>query len=111
MIEYKLDKKPTMSANTAMKDMHGVLKEVAVTYRLLLETIDEQEASLSLSGINEFRNELRLLVKDGISLAETVTKHSEKLVIVSEQAAKHLVAFEKHFNEALQKHTQKVEVS
>ncbi len=106
MIQYKIDAKPVNAANTHIKDMSGVLKEIATTYKLLLEATEEQKAALSSPSIDAFRRELQQLLGQGVSMAQVISDYSEKLVVVSEQASKHLTAFEEHFSTALQKHTQ-----
>ncbi len=107
MIEYKLDKESNNSATAHIRDMDVVLKEISTTYQILLEVIDQQEMALSSPSINNFRKELRTTVRQSILLAESVTENSAKLVIISEQAGKHLSAIEDRFSAALEKHTSK----
>ncbi len=104
MIVYKVDKLPNAKANSQIHDMSNVLKEVATTWQVLKDAIDQQESALSSPSINNFRNDLQLMISDGIRLAEAIAENSEKLVMVSEQASKHLTAIEDHFSAALQKH-------
>lgn len=103
MIEYKLDKETNNSATAHIRDMNAVLKEISTTYQILLDVVEQQETALSSPSINNFRQELRTSVRQGISLAETITENSAKLVIISEQAGKHLAAIEDRFSAALEK--------
>ena len=103
MLEYKLDKDPTNDANAHIRDMAGVLKEIATTYRILLDVIEQQESALSSPSINNFRSELRAEVRAALKLSETITENSAKLAIISEQASKHLAAIEERFSAALKK--------
>ncbi len=102
MIEYKLDKEHNSDATAHIRNMHGVLKEISTTYQILLEVIDQQESALSSPGINNFRKDLRITVRQSIKLAETITENSAKLAIISEQTSKHLSAIDDRFNAALE---------
>lgn len=104
MIVYKVDSKAGADVNSAIKDMSTVLKEAAVTYQLLLERVNEHAQVMSSPSIDQFRNQLHMLLVTTITNAQTIAENSEKLVVVSEQASKHLTAFEDHFSAALQKH-------
>ncbi len=104
MLQYRLDSEPVNDTAAHLRDMSGVLKEIAVTYRILQETIQKQGAALSSPSIDAYRAELLQLIEQGIANAETINDRSQKLAVVGEQANKHLMAFEKHFSSTLQKH-------
>lgn len=107
MIEYKLDHKPNSVATSHIKDMDSVLREIANSYEVLLDVIDQQESALSSPTINNFRNQLKERVLKGIDMSNAIVEDSRKLVVISDQASKQLQAIEEHFSSALEKHDSK----
>lgn len=104
MIQYTLDPQVADSTNGQIRDMAGVLREIPVTYNLLLEALDKQQAFISSPRIDEFRRRLQSMTAEAAQLANTIASDAEKLVIVSEQARKSLADFDNHFTAALDKH-------
>ena len=109
MLEYKIDHKPNSAATSHIKDMDAVLREITNTYEVMLEVINQHESALSSPSINTFRKELQKMLGQAISLSDTIVDNSRKLVIISEQASKQLLAFEESFSSTLEKHATKVE--
>jgi hypothetical protein len=103
MIEYKLDNESNNDATAHLKDMDNVLKEISVTYQILLEVIAQQQSALSSPSIDKFRQDLHQSVQRAIDVAENINKNTATLVMISEQASKHLIALEDRFSEALDK--------
>ena len=107
MIEYKIDHKPNSTATSHIKDMDSVLREIANTYEVLLDVLEQQEAALSSPSINSFRRQLKERVSQAIDMSAVVVEDARKLVVISDQASKQLQAIEEHFGAALEKHDTK----
>ncbi len=101
MIVYKVDKQSQTKASTHIRDMATVLAEIGPTLKVLQETIVELEAGISSPSINHYRNELQQMIDQAIGLTHTITENSQKLAAVSDQATKHVVAIENHFDSIL----------
>ncbi len=107
MIEYRIDRKSSTTTTGHIKDMDSILREITNTYAVMLEVLDQQESALSSPSISSFRSELKDLVEQGIRLSDAIVDNSRKLVIISEQASKQLLAIEESFNATIEKHNNK----
>lgn len=107
MIEYKIDQKPNSAATSHIKDMDAVLREIVTTYEIMLDVVNQQEEALSSPTINNFRKELKAQIVQAMELSGNIVDNSRKLVIISEQASKQLLAIEDHFSNTLEKHAAK----
>lgn len=101
MIVYKIDKQPHASVNTQIRDMKVVLDEISPTLQTLQSLLSQQSSAISSPSINNFRNSLLEQVGQAITQTRQIAEASQKLVTVSEQAGKHLVAIEEHFGAVL----------
>jgi hypothetical protein len=101
MITYKIDKPSHAKVNSQIRDMENVLAEIPTSLQVLLELVQEQEATISSPSIAYFRSELERSVAEAIEHTRRIATDSQKLVSVSEQAAKHLSAIEEHFGAVL----------
>lgn len=106
MIEYKIDAKSALAADSQLKDMRGVLQEIAVSYALVLDTLEQHRQSISSPSIDAYRQDLRRQLNNAILSAKNIVDSTQKLAIVCEEATKHLTAFEEHYSAALQKQLQ-----
>jgi hypothetical protein len=107
MIEYRIDRKLSNTATSHIKDMDNILHEITNTYAVMFEVLDQQETALSSPSINSFRADLKDLVEQSIRMSGTIADNSRKLVIISEQASKQLLAMEESFNLTIEKHSNK----
>jgi len=101
MIVYKIDKQPHASVNSQIRDMKVVLDEISPTLQTLQSLLSQQSSSISSPSINSFRNALLEQVSQAIVQTRNIADASQKLVTVSDQAGKHLVAIEEHFGAVL----------
>jgi hypothetical protein len=101
MITYKVDKPSQTKVSSQIRDMGSVLAEIPTSLQVLLELLQEQEATISSPSINFFRSELERAVVEAIERTRAIADNSQKLVNVSEQASKHLAAIEEHFGAVL----------
>lgn len=101
MIVYKIDKQPHASVNSQIRDMKAVLDEISPTLQTLQSLLSQQGSSISSPSINNYRNALLEQVGQAISQTRTIAQNAQKLVSVSDQAGKHLVAIEEHFGAVL----------
>lgn len=107
MIEYRIDRKPSNTTTSHIRDMDNILREITNTYAVMLDILDQQESALSSPSINNFRSDLKELVEQGMNLSSTIVDNSRKLVIISEQASKQLLAIEESFNATIERHNNK----
>ena len=68
--------------------MDPVLAEITVTYELLLDMLQQQQRGVSLPATDEFRDELIALVKQSITASAAITKATEDLARISNEASK-----------------------
>lgn len=101
MIVYKIDKQPHASVNSQIRDMKVVLDEISPTLQTLQSLLSQQSSSISSPSINNFRNALLEQVAQAIGQTRAIASNAQKLVTVSDQAGKHLVAIEEHFGAVL----------
>lgn len=101
MITYQIDKPTHAKINSQIKDMEDVLSEVPNTLQVLLELLEEQSTTISSPSINSYRADLQRRVNDSIRATQQIAQDSQKLIVVSEQAGKHLSAIEEHFGAVL----------
>lgn len=101
MITYKIDKTAQTQADSDISDMEDVLNEITPTLRTLYEIITRHELAISYPSMTEFRAQLKQEIGQAIESTRAIAEKSKKLVLVSDQAAKHLVAIEEHFGAAL----------
>src|SRR4051812_31271506 len=102
MIVYKIDRQAQAKASSEIREMMAVLSEIAPTLQTLRETLVDHEASISSPTISNFRSELQQLVQETELASRKIQDYSQRLITVSDQAAKHLAAIEEHFGAALQ---------
>lgn len=101
MIVYKIDKQPHGRANTKIRDMDAVLREISPSLQTLSKLLDEQGGSISSPTLNAFRADLQQRVSRAISETARIAEDTQRLVSVSDQAGKHLSAIEEHFGAQL----------
>lgn len=101
MITYQIDKLSHQKLNSEIRDMSPILAEIAPTLQTLLSVINQHGGTISTPTINSFRSDLQDLITKTTAMSRTITEDVQKLVTVSEQAAKHLAAIEEHFGAAL----------
>lgn len=101
MITYKIDKQAQADASKQIRDMEAVLNEIAPSLQLLAEAIARHEAAIASPSINNFRYDLQKMVNDAIVTTRSIAQNAQRLVSVSDQASKHLVAIEDHFGAVL----------
>lgn len=101
MITYKVDKPSQAKVSSQIRDMQNVLAEIPASLQVLLELVQEQEGTISSPSINMYRADLERAVVEAIERTRAIADNSQKLVSVSEQAAKHLSAIEEHFGAVL----------
>lgn len=104
MIEYKIDHKLNNTATAHIRDMDSVLREITNTYEVMLEVVAQQESALDTPSIALFRADLKGMITQSIALSNAIVENSRKLVVISEQASKQLLAFEESFSSTLEKH-------
>lgn len=101
MIVYKLDKPTQMKADAQIKDMSSVLSEIAPTLRILRDLINDHQTSLYEKNINQYREELQLMITESIRLTHLIAINSQRLSTVSDIAAKQLSAVDDQIAAAL----------
>ncbi len=101
MITYKIDKQAHAKINNQIRDMKPVLAEIVPTLQMLQELLKEHEGAISSPSINNYRAELQESLRKTIAFADDIAEPTQKLIAVSEQAAKHLAAIEEHFGGVL----------
>ncbi len=101
MISYKIDKQAHAQASGEIKDMTAVLAEIAPTLQALYDVMRAHEATISSPSIDSFRSELQQMIVEATMLTRAISEKSQKLVVVSDQAGKHLASIEDHFGAAL----------
>lgn len=101
MIVYKLDKPTQMKADAQIRDMGSVLSEIAPTLRILRDLVNEHQTSLYEKNINEYREELQLMITESIRLTHLIAINSQRLCSVSDIAAKQLAALDDQVSAAL----------
>lgn len=107
MIEYRIDQKSNNTATSHIRDMDAVLSEISNTYEIILDVVKQQENALSSPTINNFRKDLKTMISQAIELSDEIVSNSRKLVVISDQASKQLLAIEDHFSTTLEKHSNK----
>ncbi len=101
MIVYKLDKSVQIKASTQIKDMGGVLSEIAPTLRILRDLVIENQASISEQSVDQYREDLLQMIAEAIRLSHLITINSQRLCKVSDLAAKQLAVLDNQIIEAL----------
>ncbi len=107
MIVYKIDNTPNTDANTQIREMAQALAEIAPTLEALQELVSAQGSTISSPSISSYRDELQRMISDAAALSQQISKNSQTLVSVSEQARKHVVSIEEHFNTLLKSNSAK----
>ncbi len=102
MIVYKIDKQSQVKASTDIRSMAEVVAEITPTLRILKDAVTEQGSGISSPSINNFREELQQRINAAIGLTTVIADDSQKLVAVSDQAAKHVLAIEEQLGTVLQ---------
>lgn len=110
MITYKIDKPTHAKVKSQIKDMDAILSEIPNSLQVLLDQLEELGTTISSPSINSYRADLQRRVSDAIVATQQIAQDSQKLVVVSDQAAKHLSAIEEHFGAVLRQ-TQNNQVS
>lgn len=113
MIVYKVDKQTQARTSSHIRDMDVVLSEIAPTLQTLQDLLNQLASSVSSPSINRYREDLQGAISQTIVLANVITKNTQKLVSVTDQAAKHLSVVEEHFGSLLldkQKQEQTIQV-
>ncbi len=105
MITYRIDKTSHAKVNSQIRDMENILNEIPNSLQVLLELLNEQAATISSPSINNYRADLQRRVTDAIASTQQIAADSQKLITVSEQAAKHLSAIEEHFGAVLRQNS------
>lgn len=101
MIVYKIDKQSQDRASSQIREMERVLAEVPQTLKMLQNALAQQGSTLSTPSINQYRAELDQMINGAIKLTSNINENTKRLVSISEQTSKHLVAIEDHFGSAL----------
>ena len=101
MIVYKIDKQSQDRTSTQIREMERVLSEIPRTLELLQDALTQQGSTISTPSINQYRSELEQMINGAIKLTSNINDNTQRLVSISEQTSKHLVAIEDHFGSAL----------
>lgn len=101
MIVYKIDKQALQRINTRIREMDAVLKEIAPTLQILAETVAEQGETISSPTLNMYRTDLQHRLAAAVAETARLADDAQRLIVVSDQAAKHLSAIEEHFGTQL----------
>jgi hypothetical protein len=102
MIVYKVDAPVQRKANAQIRDMAGVLSEIAPTLRILRDLIGQHQNSLSIDQIDKYRSDLRPMIDEAIQLTHMIAFNSQRLSSVSEQVTKQLDALNEQVSGTLQ---------
>ncbi len=102
MITYKVSKQSLAGANTDIRAQLRDLAEISSAFKSLQDKLAVHEDAIASPTLNAYREEIERLVDTAISLTGNISDKTQKLSNVSEQAGKHLIAIEDHFNAVLQ---------
>lgn len=101
MIVYKIDKQSQDRSSSQIREMERVLAEIPRTLKMLQDALAQQGSTISTPSINDYRSELSQMINGAIKLTTNINDNTQRLVSISEQTSKHLVAIEDHFGSAL----------
>ncbi len=101
MIVYKIEKQAAQRINARIREMDAVLKEIAPTLQILAEIVAEQGETISSPTLNAYRSDLQHRLAAAVTETARIADDAQRLIAVSDQAAKHLAAIEEHFGTQL----------
>lgn len=101
MIVYKIDKVAAQRTNNRIREMDAVLREIAPSLQILAEIVAEQGETMSSPTLNSYRSDLQHRIAAAIAETTRIAEDAQRLIAVSDQAAKHLSAIEEHFGTQL----------
>ncbi len=105
MLVYKVDTQDGKEINSEIRQIANELATLTPTLRKLKSMVTRHISTIDSPSITQFRDNLNRMLGDAEMINQRVSENSLMLVEVSEQASKHLISVEQHYEAILKEKT------
>lgn len=105
MLVYRIDTQDGKEINNEMRQIATELATLTPALRRLKSAVARHSHTIDSPSITQFRENLNRMLADAEVLNQRVSENSLFLAEVSEQASKHIISVEQHYNTILKDKT------